>query len=153
MEKDNIKNAKNYYYLSKNIEIALKYLENNDFSRIENGKYEIAGKDIYAIVQEYETKNAEDAKFEAHKIYTDIQFLVFGEEKIGVSGIENFDIFTEYDAQKDIMFLSPKDNIDKPFYDMEPGDFMILEPNDAHMPSIFGNAPKTVKKAVVKVKK
>ena len=50
MIKDNIKNAKEYYYLGENFQKGFEYLENTDILSLENGKYEIEGEDIFVSV-------------------------------------------------------------------------------------------------------
>ena len=152
MKKDNIKNANLYYNISKNIEIGLKYLETTDFSDLESGKYEIKGNEIYALVQDYESKPIEEGKFEAHRKYTDIQYIVKGEEQMGVADLNDFNEATTYSEEKDIIFLSPKCDCKSEFVRVKSGEFAIFEPQDAHMPSIAIYSPEYVKKVVVKVK-
>lgn len=128
------------------------YLQNTDFSLLECGKYEILGKDVYAIVQDYFSKPIEEGRFEAHRIYTDIQYVVEGEEQMGVADIGDFEEATEYDEQKDIVFLSPKIICKSNFFRVKQGEFVIFEPEDAHMPSIAADKSDYIKKVVVKVR-
>ena len=151
MKKDSIKNAKNSYGLSKNIEKGLKYLESTDFSILESGKYEIDGKKVYAIVQDYISKPIEEGRFEAHRKYIDIQYVVEGEEQMGVALVDEFNNSTVYDEEKDIVFLSPKSDCKPEFLKVKAGEFVIFTPDDAHMPSIAINSTDFVKKVVVKV--
>jgi len=53
---DKLCNAGQYYGFSQRVEKALKYLEQTDLEQIEIGKYEIEGKNIFAIVSEYGTR-------------------------------------------------------------------------------------------------
>jgi YhcH/YjgK/YiaL family protein len=149
--KDNIKNAQNYYNISKRIEIGLKYLIDTDFTILKNAKYEIAGDEIFAIVQDYFSKPVTEGFFEAHKKYIDIQYIIKGEEDIGVSKIENFSEITDYDENKDIVFLKPNNHIKLEFINLKEKEFMILNPVDAHKPSISKKISSYVKKVVVKV--
>ena len=41
-----------------------------------SGKYEIDGKNVYANVTAYTTIPWEEAKYEAHEHYTDIQYVI-----------------------------------------------------------------------------
>ena len=147
MIKDKLENSENYYSLSKNIRKGLEWLSSNDLINIENGKHIINGDSLYANVQEYETKS--DADYEAHKKYIDIQYIINGNEYIGVSNYDNCKTCKQYDPQKDIEFLT-LDEDDK-YIELEEGEFMILFPNDAHKPSINPQKQTHVKKAVVKV--
>ena len=56
---DSLKNAKFYYALGERIAKGLKFLEENDLSQFENGKYEIEGDELFVSVQDYETKPLE----------------------------------------------------------------------------------------------
>ena len=75
---------------------------------LENGKYEIDGEDIFVSVQDYNTKPESEGKFEAHKQYADIQFIIKGEEKLGYTNIKNCKPTTFYDDKNDIVFLDGK---------------------------------------------
>ena len=151
MKKDNIQNTEKICNLSELINIGLNYLEKSDFSNIENGRYEILGDKVFASVQDYLSKPKESAKFEAHRKYIDIQYIVKGEEQIGVCNISNFNDFTPYDSEKDIVFLTPINENKAEFIRLKEKEFMILMPQDAHMPSIAIDKPSYVKKVVVKV--
>lgn len=150
MIKGNIKNIQDCSDFSKNIQIGLKYLADTDFSDVQNGKYEILGDEVFAIVQDYLSKPITEGQFEAHKKYIDIQYIVQGEEQIGVLGIENFSESTNYDEKKDIVFLSLNTNHMPEFVTIKEKEFMILYPNDAHKPSVAIESPSYVKKIVIK---
>lgn len=151
MIKDNLQHIDYYNYLSPGIYLGLKYLKSTDFSAMENGKYEVKEGKIYAIVQDYNSKPESEGKFEAHKKYIDIQFIVKGEEKIGVGKIEDFQETTQYNEEKDIVFLTPKDGVKTDFVKLQPEEYVILTQKDAHMPSIATDSSVHVKKVVVKV--
>jgi len=61
---DKIENSNLYTNLSKVIEKAFSYIKNTDFSRISDGKYEIEGENLFALVQEYQTKDLMEGKLE-----------------------------------------------------------------------------------------
>ncbi len=151
MIKDNIKNANLYYNLSKRFETGLQYLQNNDFTNFENGKYPILNEEIFASVQDYTSKPQEKGSFEAHKKYADIQFIVKGSEKLGVCDLKNFTVSQAYDEQKDIEFLTPVDPTLCDFFELKQNELAIFYPEDAHMPSLAINKPTYVKKVVIKV--
>lgn len=151
MIKDNIKNSKNYYNLSERVKLGLEYLNNTDFSAIENGRYQILGNDVVAIVQDYLSKPLEEGQFEAHKNHIDIQYIIDGEEQIGVSNIENFSEDSDYNEINDIVFLKRKHNCKPEFLNLKRHEFVILNPDDAHMPSLSLEKPCHVKKAVIKI--
>lgn len=145
---DKIENAQLYYGLSEGIKQGLQYLEENDLSKVENGNYEIDGENLFVSVQDYQSKLESEGKFEAHKKYTDIQFIIKGHERLGYGNISDFAPLSVYDEEKDIEFLVGEGD----FAHAKEGYFLIFMPQDAHMPCISFENSEYVKKAVVKVK-
>lgn len=150
MIKNSLKYTKIYHNLSKNLKTALEFLENNNLNDFKNGNYEIQGEDIYVNIQDYQTKPQNQGKWEAHRKYIDIQFLIEGSEKIGVGEIQNYTTIEDYNNEKDVEFLST--NTQTEFLTLNKNDFIILYPQDVHMPQICCNKPSYVKKAIFKVK-
>ncbi len=145
---DTIQNAENYYKLGENFQKGFEFLKNTDLKNLENGKYQIDGENVFVSVQDYTTKPESEGKFEAHKKYADIQFIIKGEEKIGYTNIQNCTPSTFYDDTNDIVFLESSGD----FITARENTFLIFLPQDAHMPCILTDSPRYVKKAVVKVK-
>ena len=112
------------------------------------GKYELEG-GAYASVQEYTTKSRSDAKYEAHKKFIDIQLLLAGRELIAVTPIEKMELSDAYDDAKDVMFFHHNDECTD--FVLEAGDFLILYPQDVHMPGVCVNGKAPVRKVVVKL--
>ena len=144
MIKDKLTNYKTVD-VEENIMKGLNFIANTDFSQIEDGKH-VLSDDMFVNVQTYETKS--DADFEAHRLYADIQYLISGCEKIGVTKYSDCSTTIPYNDENDIEFLSGNGR----FYEMNVGDFMILYPEDAHKPSISVETTTVVRKAVVKVR-
>jgi len=70
---DKLTNSYLYETLSPRIKRAFDYLHQADLRTVEDGKYEIDGNNVYAVVQRYSTKLKEQGKWEAHQRYIDIQ--------------------------------------------------------------------------------
>ena len=149
MIKNSLKYMKNYCNLSDRLKFALEYLEKTDLKNKPNGKYDILNDEIYINIQEYETKEDKDCKWEAHKRYIDIQYMIDGSEKIGVGDIHDFESVIPYDNDKDVEFL--KTNSDTETLTLNENDFVILYPFDVHRPQMKNKLVSRVKKAVVKV--
>ncbi|MBU3099577.1 MULTISPECIES: YhcH/YjgK/YiaL family protein [Clostridium] len=142
-----LSNAEQYYGISQRIEKGLKYLKDTDLANLEIGKYEIDGKNIIAVVSEYETKDIEKGKWEAHKKHIDIQFVVSGKEKIGYAYINEMEVSSEYNEEKDVIFLKGEGDM----LLVNEGTFAIFAPEDVHMPTINAGNRNHVKKVVVKI--
>ncbi len=130
---------------------AFAYLKNTThLLTLQTGKHLIDGENVFALVSEYSSKNPEDTRFEAHKLYTDVQYIISGKELIGRTDFANTTaVITPYDAAKDIAFFQVKDSQN---YTATPGTFFIFFPNDAHRPSMRDGESVKVKKVVVKVR-
>ena len=99
------------------------------------------------MVQTYDTKPRSAGRWEAHKRYIDIQFIVEGEEVMGVAPVSELTEKTPFDPAKDVGFFDGTGQ----FFTMRAGEFAILYPHDAHMPQIAPGEPAYVRKVVVKV--
>jgi YhcH/YjgK/YiaL family protein len=130
-------------------EKAFKFLRDTDLKNIEKGKYEIDGEDLYASVSEYTTKNEEDAKLEAHRKYADIQYIISGEEKMGLVPLTKTEVVTPYDDVKDVCFLKAGK---LSYHIATPKVYFVFFPEDAHKPSIKVTDNEPVKKVVLKVR-
>lgn len=144
---DTLKNIKNYEGLGR-VYTALEFLKNTDFNKVELGRYELDGDNIFYMVQSYDT-DPEKTVAEAHKKYIDIQFMVNGEELIGVAPIDCEKIETQAIPENDVWFYECKTES----ITLIENSFMVLYPNDLHCPGVAtNNKPLTCKKVVVKVK-
>ncbi len=150
MIKDKLENANNYYGISENLKMGFEWLKSQDLNNIEPNKYYIDGNIFYANIQEYETKA--DAKYESHKKYIDIQYMIKGNERVGVCDKNSCKLCIPYDEATDIDFMENPN--EEEFLMLNSGEFIVLFPNDAHKPSINPSNTDTkniVKKVVVKV--
>ncbi len=125
-------------------------MKNNDLSGLELKRYDIEGDNVYATVSEYLTRNEADARYEAHRKYIDIQYVVSGTEIISVAPIsQKTGILEPYDPTKDIEFLTVSNG--ENLFAM-PDRFFIFFPEDAHRPGLKNQENSPVRKVVVKGK-
>jgi len=143
---DHIKNASLYFGLHKRLAAGLRYLQSTKLEGLDPGRYELDGSNLFLLVSQYESKPVEAGTWEAHKRYFDIQYLIKGEERIGYSCLEHCQLggYTEAKDFQEIVHAPGE------FLTLRPGMFMILGPQDAHMPGLALTVPQAVKKAVVK---
>jgi YhcH/YjgK/YiaL family protein len=129
---------------------AFRFLKESDLKSLELKRYDIDGNNLYAPVSEYLTKNEEDARYEAHQKYIDIQYVVSGKELIGIAPMSlKKEVLVPYDNTKDIEFLTVTRGVN---YTAAPDRFFIFFPEDAHCPGLKAGENSQVKKVVVKVK-
>lgn len=147
MIKDTLKRAETYYGISENLKKGFEWLKNTDLDGITPARYVIDGEKLFANVQEYETKS--EAKYEAHKKYIDIQYMIRGKELVGTNSINNCTTCDKYNADTDLEFMDC--NTEEIYQTLSEGEFLVFFPQDAHKPSISPNEKLCVKKVIVKV--
>jgi YhcH/YjgK/YiaL family protein len=129
---------------------AFAFLKENDLSKLEVKRYDIDGNNLYATVSEYMTKNEEDAKFEAHRKYIDIQHVINGSEQMSITPLsDRKEELVPYDPAKDVEFMTVNKTSS---FEATPDKFFIFFPSDIHRPSVKINENKSVRKVVVKVR-
>jgi len=129
---------------------AFHFLMRADLQKLETGRQEIHGDDMYALVQRNQSRPIESAEFEAHRLYLDIQYLISGEEFIALTPQQGLTVSKPYDESKDIEFYLKPPQYQK--IAMNPGRFAVFYPEHAHLPNCHPNQPGPLHKVVVKVK-
>jgi YhcH/YjgK/YiaL family protein len=144
---DTLDNADKYIALHPRFARAFEFIKQQNLQTIEAGKFEIDGKDIHASVSLKEGYQKEEAKFEAHNHYIDIQVCPVGSETLGWKPRAKCVTEKEpYNAEKDVTFFSDEPDS---YFTLTEGQFVIFYPEDVHAPMI-GEGP--VKKLVVKIR-
>lgn len=145
---DRLENASVYSTLSSNLKKGFDYLKTADLKALPVGRHEIEGCDVFALVSEYNSKEWEECRLEAHRTYADIQYIISGREMIGHVMLNDQEVLIPYDADKDIVFFTGGTS---PLL-LEQGMFAVFFPQDIHRPCMQVKGPEWVKKVVVKVK-
>lgn len=142
-----------YRYLEseeKNFKTAFDWLKSEVWKTMAPGTVHIDGDEVYAFVQEYETKELSEVKYERHHRYADIQMTAEGYEFMYVGKTEevlgpltvpykpDVEFYGGYNGKGDLVCLTP-------------GIASVLWPEDAHLPGFTFHGPVPVRKVVVKV--
>ena len=128
---------------------ALEIIEDLDWETVESGRYDVDD-EMYYMVQEYETKYPDQARYEAHEKYVDIQYIVKGVERMEFAETSKLKVTEKYNPEKDVKFLEEPKAIDASI--VEAGDYRIFYPEDAHRPGLcVNNTPGKVKKILAKI--
>ena len=126
----------------------LDFIKKTDFSAIPVGKYTLADA-IYYMVQEYVPKPMGNIRWEAHKAYFDLQYVLSGSEAMGVGNVEKMAITEAYNPDKDVLFL---DGVGGEMRVYHSGDYAIFAPSDAHAPGMqLAGQCGAVRKLVFKI--
>jgi len=124
---------------------AFAFLKNNNLDTLSVGKYPIIGNRVFASVTEAPSRNKEDVKWESHKHYVDLQYIIKRKEMIGVADTSTATIIKPYSP--DVINYTAEGK----YYIAEPGTFFLFFPNDAHRPTIKVEGYDVVKKIVIKI--
>jgi YhcH/YjgK/YiaL family protein len=114
-----------------------------------DGRYEIGGPSLLAIVQRYITASTQEKKWETHRLHGDIQYVVSGREQIGYSARESLMVKTPYNPEKDAEFYEPPAG-PHPSLLLASGSFAIFLPQDGHQPGVMEETPGEICKVVIK---
>ena len=143
---DILENARLYAPLGDRISKALEHVASTNFRDAPIGRYDLDGDRTYVLVQDYTPKPEREGRWERHRRYIDLQVLVSGTERIGYAPVASLDS-GPYDAEKDVALLTGRGS----FVTLSGGQFMLLWPDDAHLPGIAADTPGPVRKVVVKI--
>lgn len=148
---DTITNASVYEGLHAGIDMALKAMAAYTPENYETGKVELDGDKVFLLRNAYTTNDPANAKFEAHRAYIDVMYMVEGEETIYVKPTSQLSNITmEYDPAGDAL-LADMDADTTPVR-LTAGSFIVLMPQDAHAPACWVGEAKGVKKIIGKVR-
>jgi len=85
--------------------------------------------------------------WEAHRLYYDLQFLASGKESFGWSPVKGLTEEIPYDEGKDIVFYRGRGD----YFLFPENYFILLSPEEGHMPGLKIRGKGPVKKIVIKI--
>ncbi len=144
---DQLQHIESYAGLHPKIVRGLRLLSDLQHETFAPGRRDIDGTAIFVLFQEYNSKPLSSGKWESHRRYVDIQFILKGEERMGYAPRNSLSELTSYNAQDDYA-LHEGDGL---YFDLKEGWFVIFFPQDAHMPGIAVDHPSQVQKIVLKI--
>jgi biofilm protein TabA len=134
------------YHRNKKLwDAAFAFLRDHNLDELKPGKYPIVGEQVFASVTEAPSHKIEEVKWESHKNYIDLQYIIKGKEMIGVADTSKATITKPYSV--DVINY----NAAGKYYRGEQGKFFLFFPNDAHRPTIKIDGYDRVKKIVIKI--
>jgi len=140
---------KKFVTLEERVNSAIEFVSKIDLISLDIGKYKIDDYSYY-MVQEYSTRDREYCKLESHKEYVDVQWIVSGQEEIDVVSLYGLNKSEDYDSERDVIFWEKPSRMQRVV--LGKNSYVVLYPEDAHMPCISVNGCKLIKKVVIKIK-
>lgn len=115
----------------------------------ETGRVEL-GDGVFALEQAYVAKPRAAGRWEAHRVYIDVQVIVTGEELMEVTETTRLTVTEDRTPGSDVLFFGDYD--EGSVLRMRAGELAVFYPIDAHKPSLAAGASAAlVRKTVVKV--
>ena len=130
------------------LKTALDWLSDVRHQELPDGRIEIDGSQVYALVQSYTSKT--EPSFEAHQRYLDIQYIASGNEQFGWAPLDQLVPVNPYNPEKDVVKGSVPAEA-ATWVRLTAGQLAVVYPTDAHAPGTADGVPAPVKKIVVKV--
>ncbi len=126
---------------------AFAYLKETDLAALKPGKFPLDSGNIMITVTEGIPRLIDTTKWESHRVFADIHYVISGKEKIGITNISSVKPAGKYDPARDLIFYTGEGE----YYLAEPGTYYVFFPQDAHRPNlqVEGSADK---KIVIKVR-
>ncbi|WP_125565318.1 YhcH/YjgK/YiaL family protein [Companilactobacillus insicii] len=125
------------------------FLSNTDLENIELGKHDISD-DIFANVQEYDTKEEKIGRWESHKKYIDFQYIISGQEIIKTTNSSKLTLKDNELDKKDALYYEKYQGTTS-LIELHQDDFGVFLPEDAHEACLNLDTVSHVKKAVIKI--
>lgn len=117
-----------------------------------DGEYELKARDIYAVIQTATPQERGQSVFEAHREYIDLHYCLAGGEIIEHAPAGRLAVKTPYRREADVeLYKMPAAGTTESVC-LQPGQFAVFFPGEAHMPKIFDGTNREIRKAVVKVR-
>ena len=128
---------------------AVGFLRNLD-KNIPDGKIEIDGDDVFAIVATVKTGHPDKRFFEAHRDYIDVQYVIDGRQIIEWMPATAFEEARKYDGENDL--YKYEQNYSGSKIILGDNNYAVFLPEDAHKPLCFIDREAEIKICVVKVR-
>jgi YhcH/YjgK/YiaL family protein len=150
MISDTLEQCHRYTSLSPRFAAAFEFLEKLPANQ-PTGRYDLDGNNCFAMVQAYTTMPLDQAKFETHRQYIDIQFIQAGRETMLWSPLAALTQVTgAYSPEKDVIFYANPPQ--KTPINFGAGQFVIFFSTDGHAGGLECYGQSEVRKVVIKVR-
>jgi YhcH/YjgK/YiaL family protein len=147
---DKIENLKLYAGIIPGADKVIRFLAECAKKTPEKGRHELDGRKLFAGVQEYSPKTFDPDKLEYHRDYIDIQLLLAGAEDLYYAPLDGLDTVMPYTPEKDCGLSRIPAPEAGTKISLKPGNFVLLFPEEGHLPGV-GDPAGHVIKAVVKI--
>ena len=140
--------ARDYLGIHPNLDLALERITPEFLGSLGAERVDIVPGEVWCTKFTYETIPDGESFFEAHENFLDIHIMLCGSERVEISDPADLEQFRS-EPQNDFFAYNGEG---RHKLVLAPGDFLVVWPGDAHRIKMQINEPKTVTKAVFKIK-
>jgi len=145
---DALSSSSRYEALGPRFAQAFRWLRMVNPAHLADGRTELDGDNVYVLVERDLTRPLSKVKWEAHKKYAAIHYMVEGLEAVFWEVLSQTKI-KDYDEDTDTVRLDADTWVD---LELPAGQFAVFFPEDAHRPGIEVPGSEPVCKLIVMVK-
>ncbi|HWD88253.1 MAG TPA: YhcH/YjgK/YiaL family protein [Mucilaginibacter sp.] len=127
---------------------AFAFLNDPKIDTLKPGKYALDGDNVFAMITDGATKPIDSVRWESHKKYIDLHYVIRGKERIGAASVASATVARPYDASRDAANYT----VEGKYYLASPGEFFLFFPSDAHRPGIKAEGYNADRKLVIKIR-
>jgi YhcH/YjgK/YiaL family protein len=125
---------------------AFQFLRDTDLHALPDGRHEIVGSQLFALVSTFQGHPRNEAKLEIHRRYIDIQVCLTGTDHVGWRSLATCQCpQAEFNIEGDYQFYTDAPTT---WFTLDGDTFAVFYPEDAHAPAI---ADTQLRKVVLKV--
>ena len=140
--------AKYYRGVHPNLDRALECITPEFLNALGTERVDIIPGEVWCTKFTYETISDEESFFEAHEKFLDIHMMLEGSERVEIAAPEALEVFRS-EPENDFWGYRGQG---RHSLILSPGDFLVVFPSDAHKIKMHVDGPRTVTKAVFKIK-
>ncbi len=140
--------AREYMGIHPNLDMALERINPDFLNSLGEERVDIVPGEVWCTKFTYETIHDDESFFEAHEKFLDIHMMLSGSERVEIASPADLEQFRN-EPQNDFYAYHGEG---RHKLVLSPGDFLVVWPDDAHKIKMYLDEPKTVTKAVFKIK-
>ena len=141
-------NARDYLGIHSNLDLALERINEDFFAALGDQRVDILPGEVWCTRFTYDTIPDEESFFEAHEKFLDIHIMLEGFERVEISSSTALTVFRS-EPENDFWGYRGEGRVK---LTIGPGEFLCVWPDDAHKIKMRADGPRTVTKAVFKIK-
>lgn len=145
---DTIEQLSAYQGVHPNLDKAIARLLAGGFAGLEQGRYAVLDEEVFFFIQENTLSDEASDRFEYHKAYADVHWVMEGEEIISYAYADTREA-EAFQEEADIGFVTSQKKVD---FLLDGQNLALFLPGELHQPNQFAGGRAQVRKCVFKIR-